>query len=239
MIRLLKKSEIVASQNLEKTREIQEGLKLTRRVDSLRELVATEEQTLEKFRSDMLAGIGKEISELDGKKENLKIELVYLREELSKETTLSKAERKNLEILKANLEQRKAVLDDKAEELALAEIDIAIATKEAKDSLARTLSHEEISNNLHLAAENLRTEASQKLSNAQEIEKRVLKNKEDVEKEFSVRSETILSKEKSLIMREEEVSISARDLANERLRIADREKTLERALTRLKNNRLA
>lgn len=239
MLRLLKKSEIAAAQANDRAKEIQEGLKISRRVDSLRELATKEEATLEKFRSETLRTIGSEISELEGKKDSLKIELVYLREELTKETTLSRDERKNLEALKATLEEKDRKLNAQSEELALAEIDIAIAIKNSQDAVARSRSHEEISKNLHVKAENLAFEAEQKLENTKKIEKSTLKTQKSVEEELFLKQEALKERENSITAREKENASLTRELEAEKIRIADREATLERALARLKNNRLA
>ena len=57
MIKLLSKSEIDKAKNADKAKEIAEGLKISRKVDSLRELMADEEKALEKFRSESLFAI--------------------------------------------------------------------------------------------------------------------------------------------------------------------------------------
>lgn len=62
-LRLLQKSEIAKAKAGDREREIQEGLKLAKKVDSLRELTADEETRFEKFRKETLSAI---YAEIDG-----------------------------------------------------------------------------------------------------------------------------------------------------------------------------
>lgn len=69
-MKLLKKSEIAKAQAEDKRREIEEGLRISRKVDALRELWASEEQAFEKWRTKIL----EEIKELSEKRDALKKE---------------------------------------------------------------------------------------------------------------------------------------------------------------------
>lgn len=60
MLRLLPKEEIQKKKADEKFREIQEGLKLAKRVDSLREIQSQEEASLAEFRKKTLESIHEE-----------------------------------------------------------------------------------------------------------------------------------------------------------------------------------
>lgn len=236
-MRLMKKSEISSAQAVDKAREIQEGVKLSGRVDALRKLQADEEQTLEKFRRESLALIGTEISNLEGKRDELKIELVYLHEELNKESTLSREERKHLESLKAKLEEKERFLDEKAESLSLEEIDIAEALKSARDSTLRAETHEAQVKNLHESASVEKFEAQSILQNARKIEETVTRQKQEAESYFEMRESTLSAKEKEIIENQAENTRVAKALAKERLQLADQRATLERAMERLKQLR--
>lgn len=236
-MKLLKKSEISSAQAVDRAREVQEGVKLSGRVDALRKLQADEEQTLEKFRRESLKTIGEEISELEGKRQELKIELVYLREELNKETTLSREERRNLESLKIKLEEKERFLDEKAESLSLEELDIAEALKQAKDSVLRAETHEEQVKNLHQSASVEKFEAQSILENARKIQETTEKQKKEAESYFEMREASLSSKEKENILNYEENSRVAKELAKERVQLADQRATLARAMERLKSLR--
>lgn len=82
MLRLLDKKEINTLQAKEKNQAVQEGLKLTRRIDGLRELEAETESNYEKFRSSALQGIHKEVEENLLVKEQLDRDIQKQREKL-------------------------------------------------------------------------------------------------------------------------------------------------------------
>lgn len=61
-MRLLAKSDINRKKSIERQQLIDEGLKLAKRVDDLREVVSQEEQALERFRRESIKEIHKQIS---------------------------------------------------------------------------------------------------------------------------------------------------------------------------------
>lgn len=60
-MKLLAKSDIQKAKSIERQQLVNEGLKLAKRVDDLREVVAEEEQTLENFRRETLKEIHRQI----------------------------------------------------------------------------------------------------------------------------------------------------------------------------------
>ena len=76
-MKLLSKTDIVTTKAKERLNEVQEGLKIAKKVDALREAAATEEVSLEKFRSETLKKVNEEInvaiSERDALKEEVRI----------------------------------------------------------------------------------------------------------------------------------------------------------------------
>ncbi len=77
-LKLLPKSEVDRLKNIDRQKEVEEGLKLSRRVDGLRRLVSQEEAVLEKFRSETVKGIMQEIADLNAQKEQLEAEIKAL-----------------------------------------------------------------------------------------------------------------------------------------------------------------
>lgn len=61
-MKLLAKSDIQKAKSIERQQLVNEGLKLAKRVDDLRDVVAQEEAALEKFRRERLKQIHKEIA---------------------------------------------------------------------------------------------------------------------------------------------------------------------------------
>lgn len=80
MIRLLSKSDIDSKKALERKQEMDEGMKLAKRVDALRETVADEEASLELFRRKTITAISTQISKAEEKLALLKEEVATLEE---------------------------------------------------------------------------------------------------------------------------------------------------------------
>ena len=80
-MRLFKKSEIITLKEQERKAEIDQGLKLSRRVDVLRETVAQEEASLEAFRRSSIKAINEEIKDLAYHRDSLKAEISVLEHE--------------------------------------------------------------------------------------------------------------------------------------------------------------
>lgn len=236
-IRLLTKQEIVQAQNSDRSKEIAEGLKLSRKVDSLRELKSKEEESLEKFRVESLSAIQEEISRLEGEKEKLVTEINTLRVKLV--SSLPKKERDELEKLKLELARKEKEIDEKSRNLEFQELDIATAMKDSKDALERALGREKEAENLQKIASEERSETSQTLMAAKKLHENVLKEKEEAENVLLIRENDIRQKEERLSLREESNLQKERELKAKEIQLEDQRKTLERAMERLRKNRLA
>lgn len=237
-LRLLSKSEIERAKNSDKSKEIAEGLKISRRVDGLRELQAQEEQALGKFREKTLEEINKEITEAIKERDEVLKEIHIFRKEINDETTLSKEERHNLEKLKERLETKEGELLKKEESVNLLEIDIAIALKNAKDDAERQRSHKEAANDLHKKAEQFMFETKTTLEKARTIETNAIDLQKEKEEYFINKENDIKKKEQAIAEQIQNNSHISNELAKEKIRLADQRATLERALERIKKNRL-
>lgn len=235
-IKLLKKDEIANAQNLDKAREISEGLKISRRVDSLRELQANEEAKLQLFRSESLAAIQKDIAVIDAKREMKMGELKALEEKAKQE--LSKTEKKRLEEWKKSLEAKDAEMKEKSYNLDLKELDIACTIKETTEALERQRTHEETAKMLHEQALQKSSEADQTLMTARRIQENVLLEKQQSESELNLKANSFLRREEAIKEQERENEKRARELNAEKIQLADQRATLERAMERLRQNRL-
>lgn len=237
-MKLLSKKEISVAISADKAREIAEGLKISRKVDSLRELKSKEEEELERFRNESIAAITKEINSLLSKKETIEKEIFDIRQELSRETSLTRDERLNLEKLKATLKDKEGQLSKKEDELKFYEIDIAIAKRDAEDALARAQSHDEEATRLHIVASNQKIESDNTLERARKIEEESRKNADERDNAVQLKERGLLVREQNIILKEKENLNTERELAKEKLQLADQRATLERAFERLKKNRL-
>jgi hypothetical protein len=238
MIRLLEKSEVAKSNAVQRQQEIDEGMKVARRVDSLRELVAHEEATLNDFRERRMAEISGDIKKEEEKLEKLGSEVKILRNELASETNLTREERKGLEKLKASLENRAREIEDRANEVNLLEIDIAIVRKEANQFLQFSRSAEQESKLLLSDASQKDFQAENALSRARKIEAKALSDANEQNKAFELRESSLDAREKELSGKELENSRIRKELDIEKVQLADQRATLEQALERIKRNRL-
>ena len=80
-MKILSKQEIAATKSSDRKREIDEGVKLARKIDLLRETAAKEGENLAKFREESLKILKKEIIELVTEKQKLSKEVGMLQEE--------------------------------------------------------------------------------------------------------------------------------------------------------------
>jgi hypothetical protein len=78
-MRLLDKKTIAVQKSEERKKEIEEGVKLAKSIDALRETHAKEQVSLKNFRDAMLRSIKEEIDTLIKQKESLKEEIKNLK----------------------------------------------------------------------------------------------------------------------------------------------------------------
>lgn len=79
--KLLPKQEIVLLKGAERKREIDEGLKLAKKIDLLRQTASEEEANLKKFREESLKVIKEEMSKIITERDGIIIEIVELKQQ--------------------------------------------------------------------------------------------------------------------------------------------------------------
>lgn len=107
-MKLLPKSEIVKQKATVQKQTIDEGKKLAIRIDTLRETVADEEASLEKFRSETLQQIHKETSEAIVKRDNATGEVKELEARRAEAIKPLTAEQEAIDRAIAELELKRA-----------------------------------------------------------------------------------------------------------------------------------
>lgn len=233
-IRLLKKDEIQKAISIDKSKEIAEGLKISRRVDSLRELQSKTEESLEKFRIESLTAIRKEIDQVNTEKEILLSEVKELRSEKLEGLKEIDKRQKELDSYEESLDTRLEQLIKKGEELEEKEKQVLLNLKNSKNELLRASNHKEIAQNLHRKSIEDQEKAVLTLVNAEKVEKQVFKFKEEKETELYQREKVVVSREKDIESREESLIHSQKDLREKELQLIDRENTLEIEFNRLR-----
>lgn len=233
MFKLLSKNEIDKAKNLDKAREIAEGLKISRRVDALRNLQANEEKSLEDFKVQTLSAIQAEISGLVFSKETLIEEIRVLRSEKERGLKEVEVKKKNLDILADSLDEKEDNLIAKSIELFRKEGQISKNLKVSEDELLRRKTHTEEAHRLHRKAEKEKQEADLILIKTQEVQEKALKKKEEMNIVLLMREKIIDEREKILEQEKETTKQIMEDLAIEKIQLVDQRATLERAMKRL------
>lgn len=225
-MRLLKKDEISKAQGLEKSREINEGLKISRRVDGLRELQAKEEENLEKFRKETLASIMQDIKNAEIQKDSLLLEMNSLREEKSKGMREIELERQEILSLKSNIEIRENSLNERIKDILLRENEIetnlAISRSEIEKSRIKLSEVDE----LHESAFKIREEAISTLEEIRKNEEEDLKVRREAQNEISLRWNEIYKREENLSTAESILSEKLDKIKTGEFRISSLEESL-------------
>lgn len=237
-IRLLSKSDIDKAKALDREREISEGLKLSRKVDALRELKSREESELESYRRASLAAMQREIGILDKELAKLGREKKQLQDEISLLLPGMATKREELDKREKSIKELEKEIKKRSEEVDFAEIDIAIAQKNASDALVEANSRTKESRKLHKDADEDRNEAREALEHARTVESNTLALEKAKEENFLLQGNALSLREKGIAEQEEHNKQVSQDLEVERKQLADQRATLERALDRIRKNRI-
>lgn len=239
MIKLLPKSSLQEQKAREKMREISEGAKLASRVDGLRETYSKVEQDLEKYRTATLEAIGKEIKDLDEKKNVLSDEIKVMQRKYDRMMPEISTKRTELAQFEKSLKAWEKKLEKKDESSELMELDVMEAKQKAELSLSVQQDNERITANLLMQADKKRNEAQKTLEIAKTIQEKAHSDKKDIEAEINLREFSIKSKETELSNMELKLITDRKALEVEKVQVADQRATLARAMQRLKEGRHA
>lgn len=235
-VRLLSKSEIAKANAISKKQEIDEGLKLSRKVDALRELQSKEESELEAFRRASLAALHEEISGLSVQKEKLALEVREAQDFLRKE--LSKTKQKRLDDLESALKSKELELQKRSEELDLLEIDNEVAHRQSLEDQNRAIEEQERARKAVLEAQAVNAEAQEALKRAKDIESGALALASEKTEALSLRENALALKEKEISELENKNRELKQELEIEKKQVADQRATLTRAAERIRQNRI-
>ena len=220
-------------------REISEGAKLASRVDGLRETYSKVEQDLEKYRTATLEAIGKEIKDLDEKKNVLSDEIKVMQRKYDRMMPEISTKRTELAQFEKSLKAWEKKLEKKDESSELMELDVMEAKQKAELSLSVQQDNERITANLLMQADKRNKEAHQTLETARAVREKAESDKKDTEAEMSLREFSIKSKETELSNMELKLITDRKALEVEKVQVADQRATLARAMQRLKEGRQA
>ncbi len=236
-MKLLQKQQIDVLKAREMSREVQEGLKITRRVDSLREMRLTEESNLENWRKASLETIKAQIKPLEDKKGKLELEIRELQGKFDAMLPSIGTKRDELRKLQAELSNWQKELEKKAEEVLYQETDVAMAKLNAEKSLERQILNEQQSEHLLLLASRKSEEAKQASKTAHIIREKADADRIAGEASLQLRENAVIMRESVAFESEKENERVKKENGIERIRLADQRATLERELIRLRNAR--
>lgn len=236
MIRLLAKSDIDRAKANDRQREVNEGMKLAKNVDSLRETRAHEESVLNKFRDESLKETTEKISTLSKQKESLEDEVSKLQEDrirLSAPIDLTeeweKVKRDRVEVDKDKEENFNRDI-----ELVAREVEVHSSRKEIEDEKLRIENQKEITRKFLNEADINLSESSKTKKEVNEWKKEAQEEMKRQEEALSFRERNVKAREQELLVEKEKADKDRKDIQIQQIRLKDQRETLERALNRLK-----
>lgn len=234
-MKLLPKSEVSKAHAIAERQKADEGLKLARRIDALRETASDEEAALKKFRTESISQIHADISTESQKLSELKTEVSALEKQ-------KREARKPLDFewseVKRNKRETEELQSQVRKHLEMAQSE----RKDAKEALrsavnmeARASTKDSIALSALQEAERSRVETQTALTEAQELREKAQKDKEASERELIQRYTECAVRERGIEMREETLNTKLKEVRAMERKLIDRRETLQRTIKRLEN----
>jgi hypothetical protein len=231
-MKLLKKQEIVQAKARDMQREVQEGLKLAKRVDSLREVQAQEEESLRNFREKTLFSIHQETTKASNERDALLTEVALLKEErdkalepLTKEWGLLGEAKQALLIESETLTRERKEVEAIRQGL-VTTLEVSL---EKEQKIATTLGQIQL-----LGEETHRNKEASTIAliQAEKTQKEALSLKHLMEEQISSHTAQSIANEQRQALRDAQQDAREQELNARETRLADREGTLERNIKR-------
>ncbi len=233
-IKLLSKQEINQRQALQRHSEIEEGRKLAKRVDNLRELAVEEEASLASFRANTLKAINADIKKATTEHEVILNQVKELRGELETGfSELKKAERvlklkeEDLVLRENQVEKRIDLVKEKEKQVRKDFEENQTIASRLEYANSRLVQINLEADEKMQAANDMYEDADFKKAHTERLYERVMKELHD-------KDITVASKERDLIIRAGHLDELKEALRVKELTLIDREQTLEREYKRLK-----
>ena len=219
--------------NAQRKTDIDQGIALARRVDSLREQIVNEENRVRLFKESTIKIVQSEIDAKIKERDTLLADIKssqkihdHLQKLLDKEWGKVEVEKSQLEFL----QRRRDGLQMEAENSIT---EVAIQLKEIETEKQRQI---ETRKQLEMQAEesnNTLLEAQKRLSEAHEEERRVSAVIEHKKQQIAETEEVLRSTVNNITTRERELEVEWEDIHREKAKLADQRATLERAIARV------
>lgn len=231
-MKLLQKSDIQSKKAAETQQAIQEGIKLARRVDGLREVVSQEEASLENFRRETLARIHGETTEAAEIRDALRQEVSELQKRREEALEPLTAELDAIRNGIAQLVQDREALDLRESSISSREEELARESLAVRDQFSRAEEELRRSNALLQEADSKHGEAELARQSAQESSAKAAYLESKAESYLRSIEETAVANERRHEERDKQQDKRERDLNARETRIKDRELLLERTIAR-------
>lgn len=231
-MKLLPKSEIDKMKAVERKREIDEGLKLAKRVDNLREVAAAEEASLRKFRNETVKVIYDEITKEEQKLNALKGEIVRAQKEREELKKPLDAEWARVEKAKAAINLREISVTEREKGVSANERALKDTREEARVLLGQAKIKNELARTRLHSADNDAKEAKVTLNNARDIEKKARAFEASVSDSLLHRTKEVADRESSAKLEQVRLANWQKQLADEWKLLEDRKKAFERRIKR-------
>lgn len=232
-MKLLDKQTIVTLKSGERKKEIEEGVKLARKVDLLRETSAKEEINLSKFRIEALKKVQSDIDVLINEKNvlqsivaTLQLERKALLIPLDKEWDRVKKE-------KIEIEERERVVEKVNEKLKIKEIELSNKSTRLQIEESRIIDLKTQGILKLNEIERFNQEASQLLINTQVVYNKNLIDCESKQRFLDMKTQELMYREIDLDSKQQNTERENEYIAIEKIQLADQRATLERALKRI------
>lgn len=231
-IRLLSKSEVDKAKSLDRKNLIDEGVKLAKRVDSLRETAAQEDSSLQKFRNESVSRIYTEIREVTVELDSLRADVSVLKKEKTDIERLLGEDWNEVGKAQPELLKLKKTLQEDVSRIKSFERVIStskeLVTKELREAEHERLQSDEL---LRKAYEDSK-EAKSKKERADSLLLEVRQEKIKSEKELDDRIANINYREKKNHDRDRELAERESELSSGWTILNDRRAMFERTLKR-------
>lgn len=231
-MKLLPKSELIKKKAVVQQQTVEEGKKLAKTIDRLREVAAEEEASLEKFRSETLKQIYQETTEANSKLEVLKAEVKSLQEARQEAQKPLDEEKHAIEVLMGKLKEKEAQIE--AQSLSLVEEERVLEEKK-KDIAKTTLQIESTEHEVAVLFNNAKaneTATTIALEEAKRAEEAAAKIRRTIEAELVHRERICSDTENSIILRERNLAVREAELLKGWRLLEDRKSLLERNIKR-------
>lgn len=232
-MKLQPKKAIQADLATQRKAQIDEGVKIASKVDTVRETLAQEEGNLRRFRQETIASVQADIDRYIGVKDTLKSEIVVLERQKSNAQIPLNAEWERLRKDRSKLVKDIDAWGGKSDNLKEREDQVERSEREAEVSRGKA------SEMLHKASEKFAQadaalqEARESAASIRNKAQVVLSAAESIERENTIKEQELERREATILVdtarnRANEVDLAARELA-----LKDKYKTLERTIKRI------